>query len=732
MRIKEYFIKNLLLMILILGFSQINAQIVTNPNGAITPEDAIQNVLLGAGINAFNIEYNGSVPNAQNAQPNVTEFDATGTIFPIEDGIHMETNGAPAISDQDLADLANVPLSDITNGAIIEFDFVPDGTSLTFNYIFASAEYTSFTCSEFNDAFGFFISGPGINGPYSNNAINIATVPNSNNIPVTINSVNGGTATGGPASNCEAIDPNWQNNTQYFTTDYNNLYTNSFSGGYNGSTVVLPANATVECNDTFHIKLAISNVVDQSFDSGVFLEAGSFASDNVEISLTSDNAFQDTLIYRGCSEGVLDFNRFSCDLNDTLTIFVETGGSAIEGVDYEDLPDSVNFLPGEDNVSFNIVPTASGTNQAPESIEVTVFFIDDEGDTVTTTGTIWIVDAPDPIPIMSDTTLYCFQDSIPITGYLEDGFPPYSYEWVESGTTDSIDYVDIHENGEFYFILELSDQCNTITDTSVVVMDQTLQIDTMFQNPTECGLSTGLVNGSGSGFTGTPDYTWSGPGDTTTNSINATVWSNLPSGWYYFSIEDNACFVEDSIFLEEDPPPTADFEANPPAGNAPLEVTFVNNSDNADTYEWDFGNGDGNTVIDLSDQNTTYTEEGIYTVTLEITLGACSDVATEEIIVQLVLPLDFDMPNVFTPNGDGVNDVFTINPKNAVALDMVILNRWGNKVFESDDVDAVWDGRNQLNGEQCTEGTYFYQFTIVGEDGQVRREHGFVHLVRDN
>jgi gliding motility-associated-like protein len=134
----------------------------------------------------------------------------------------------------------------------------------------------------------------------------------------------------------------------------------------------------------------------------------------------------------------------------------------------------------------------------------------------------------------------------------------------------------------------------------------------------------------------------------------------------------------------------------------------------------------------MSDQNTTYTDQGIYTVTLTVTEGACSDQASQEVIVQLVLPLDFDMPNVFTPNGDNTNDVFSINPENAVALNMVITNRWGNVVFESDNVDAAWNGRVDNAGAECTEGTYFYQFTIVGEDGQIRKEHGFVQLVRDN
>lgn len=207
---------------------------------------------------------------------------------------------------------------------------------------------------------------------------------------------------------------------------------------------------------------------------------------------------------------------------------------------------------------------------------------------------------------------------------------------------------------------------------------------------------------------------------------------DLSPGWYYFTIEDDVCFVEDSIFLEQDPPPTAAFSANPPVGNAPLDVTFTNESDPAQTYEWNFGNGDSITVNNQNDQFATYPEEGVYTVTLTVTDGSCTDQASQQIIVNLVLPLSYDMPNVFTPNNDGSNDVFTLNTVNATDLKLVILNRWGNVVYESEgDVDAAWNGKVQNVGQECNDGTYFYQFTIYGEQLEKFEEHGFVQLVRD-
>src|SRR5690606_1780277 len=99
---------------------------------------------------------------------------------------------------------------------ILEFDFVPNGDSLMFRYVFASKEYPGYTCSSFNDAFGFFISGPGINGPFSNNAINIALIPGTD-VPVAINTLNSGTPSGGNlASTCFNANPDWVEHSMYF------------------------------------------------------------------------------------------------------------------------------------------------------------------------------------------------------------------------------------------------------------------------------------------------------------------------------------------------------------------------------------------------------------------------------------------------------------------------------------------------------------------------------------
>jgi gliding motility-associated-like protein len=352
--------------------------------------------------------------------------------------------------------------------------------------------------------------------------------------------------------------------------------------------------------------------------------------------------------------------------------------------------------------------------------------IDDFGCAYDTTVALHVLDTTINITSL-DTTLFCFNDSVPLWTSATGTVPPFDYTWSDGQTGDTAIYEAL-VNGVTDYIITVTDACGIVhTDTATITVNQTLSIDSLNQFPADCGIDNGNLLAFPSGITGTPDYTWSGPGAGNPANTESTAWLSKPSGWYYFLVSDAVCSALDSIFLEQLPPPTASFTANPSEGPSPLGVTFVNTSDPASQYDWDFGNGFGNTVFDQSDQSSTYVDNGTYTVTLVITAGACTDQATETVFV--FDPISYDMTNVFTPNGDGENDFFTVNAGNATALEIVILNRWGNVVFESDDPNFVWNGKVNNNGAECTDGTYFYKFTIEGEGGQSETEHGFVQLL---
>jgi len=165
-----------------------SAQLVTtNAAPYDTEEYLVNDVLLGADLVTSNFS---SVGFAQG----IGYFDGINSNIGFEEGVILSSGGIGLVtggfgggsgisgdSDLELA-LNQINLFwDVNNVTILEFDFVAESESVTFNYVFSSVEYTGYTCSVFNDIFGFFLSGPGINGIYSNDAVNLALVPDPNN-----------------------------------------------------------------------------------------------------------------------------------------------------------------------------------------------------------------------------------------------------------------------------------------------------------------------------------------------------------------------------------------------------------------------------------------------------------------------------------------------------------------------------------------------------------------------
>jgi gliding motility-associated-like protein len=126
----------------------------------------------------------------------------------------------------------------------------------------------------------------------------------------------------------------------------------------------------------------------------------------------------------------------------------------------------------------------------------------------------------------------------------------------------------------------------------------------------------------------------------------------------------------------------------------------------------------------------TFSQAGTYTVTLYSQKGACLNITQK--IIHVELPSELTIPNVFTPNGDGINDVFFVKIKSMSEINVFIVDRWGHKVYElanSDNGNVLWDGKNQA-GKEVPEGTYFYVIKASGKDGQTFNKNGTINLFR--
>ncbi len=441
---------------------QAHAQLVVST--ALTPTQLVQDVLLGTGITVSNVQFNGVLEPAT-PQQGTGSFTSSGTNLNIPAGIILSTgfaegiaapqtgfqsdNLVPNLSDPDLQTIAGLT---INNAAVLEFDFIPNGDSVKFRYVFGSEEYPEFVCN-YNDAFGFFLSGPGISGPYALGAENIALLPGSAT-PVTIDNVNNGLNNNGNPNdpNCPPVNPEYYVNNTGGTTIV-----------YDGFTVVLEAKRFVQCGETYHIKLAIGDAIDQAFDSGVFLEAGSFSSSPFVPQLTPGPGIVGTTILESCFPMSLDFIRLG-DPTEEATFQVSYSGTFTNGEDIVPaLPDEVTFPAGVTALPFTFgAPIDADVN---ETIVITVeSFSDCTGEIIQNVFTFTIAEAPPLVPDPEPFFVDCGA-SVDITVGVTGGYGAYVYDWGSAGDPQPV--ITVTPLSDTVYPVTITDNCG-LTATSEV------------------------------------------------------------------------------------------------------------------------------------------------------------------------------------------------------------------------------------------------------------------------
>ena len=358
----------LVLSILLTGY-QLQAQLTVDINQ--TPATMVQN-LVGTGIEIFNAT-------ATAAPGSFGYYTSVGTEIGTSEGLVLTTGqainaigpndetGLPQISgstclncDQYDNGFMGSPLLTAANGGLttwdactIEFDIVPQGDSIRFNFTFASEEYLEWVGSSFNDVFGFFISGPGVGIDQ-----NIALIPGTAE-PVAINSVNN-------------ID-----NTQYF---YNNQNPLGLGVQYDGITVGLRAEiGNIQACEVYHLKLIIADGSDRLYDSAVFINQ----IESNPLTITTSTEGGTDFMIEGCNNGNVLFESTFLPVTD-LDVNFALGGDAVFGVDYTTVPDLTPFLDlvnnyytlvipaGQTSISFEIIPISDGLTEGTEIVNITL------------------------------------------------------------------------------------------------------------------------------------------------------------------------------------------------------------------------------------------------------------------------------------------------------------------------------------------------------------------------
>ena len=249
-----------------------NAQIVVQNSG--DPAELATNLAFTSNLEVFNVTFLGD-------SNQFGLFNAENSNIPIDYGIVLGTGDVtnvigPNLSTSSTLGGGNFGASDVdiellvpgvyNDAAVLEFDFISTtDTSITIEFVFGSDEYNNYVCTQYTDGVGVFLSGPGFDGPFSNNAINLATVPGTGS-PVSINSINSGApGVSGDEATCFAADSLWMENSVYF---YNNeIVPCPGETQLDGFTVTIANTAILVPGEVYHLKIVIADAADTSVDS---------------------------------------------------------------------------------------------------------------------------------------------------------------------------------------------------------------------------------------------------------------------------------------------------------------------------------------------------------------------------------------------------------------------------------------------------------------------------------
>lgn len=439
-------------MFAFIGILSKSLQAQLTVDNSVDAAAGVQSFLLGDGVTISNLTFFG-----ENTQ--FASFSCNGCGLDIASGFVMSTgNASGAIGpnnqedyqsppdDSDSAgdvDLEELSGQETHNAAIVEFDFEAVGTTVAFNFVFGSEEYLEYVNS-INDVFGFFLSGPGIVGAYSGNAINIALVPNTNT-PISINNIN-----------------NTQN-AQYFRNNSSDAY-NIQADGF---TTVLTAGYTgLTCGQTYHIKLALADASDGMLDSWVFFEAGSFVSEATSTSLTPALISPSSgAVYEGCGGAELQISRASSAVAETFDLTY--GGNASIQLDFELLTTVIQFAPGETTATLPITALQDNLAEGVEIVEITVSG-NSCGGVFNDIYILEIHDAPAVSVPNADVVLNCGETSTTIELLPTGGIAPLTIAWENGATGSTLTWPVTGPDNVQYTI---TDACSNVVFASAVSID---------------------------------------------------------------------------------------------------------------------------------------------------------------------------------------------------------------------------------------------------------------------
>lgn len=353
-------------------------------------------------------------------------------------------------------DLAQLSTHQILDAQGIEFDFTPLDSFVQFRYVFASEEYCEFVGSVYNDVFGFFVSGPGIEGPFSRNSKNVALIPGSNAY-VAINSVNH-TQNSNYFIRNELEKDARQCGIEPLNSPYSQLIE------YDGFTKILTATLKVIPCETYHIRFVVSDVADRHYDSAVFLEAGSFNIGGTVAVKAVGN--EQSIATEGCAPAAFVFERGERENVDkplSVQVKISNNSTAIEGVDFEAFPKTITIPAGEKTFRLPVKIINDDITENPEKLAIE---LDIPCACYSSSAVLEITDAPLLLVNLPETYV-CQNSFTTLYPRISGGVPPYAYRWSNGATSSNI---NVTASSIRHYQVTVTDQCGNLAVDSARVM----------------------------------------------------------------------------------------------------------------------------------------------------------------------------------------------------------------------------------------------------------------------
>lgn len=345
----------------------------------------------------------------------------------------------------------------------------------------------------------------------------------------------------------------------------------------------------------------------------------------------------------------------------------------------------------------------------------TITASDDQG--CSESFTIYITQTNAPmidLSLMVVTDEHCGQSDASISGITAvAGAQPYTYEWNGDPLLNTVNLNGIPTGSYTLTVTDLQGCFDAQTVTVAGTSIPTIDISNMIVDQITC-LSLGAISGIIVNGSQPIEYSWTNTSQTTLDL------TNLNSGSYSLTVTDAFGCINTygTVDLVDPIGPTADFTWNPSLPGINENVLFTNTSIGSSlTPTWTILSEQFGTI----DLQYAFPFDGEYIIDLAVVdQNGCVDTVSQVIFIYA----DLQIPNVITVNNDGVNEVFRIQGMKPNS-NLTILNRWGNVVFNSENYQNDWNGKDS-SGNDLTDGVYTYILKSPDDN----KETGFVHLIR--